>query len=443
MISDRSLKILLRSDRRVELLGQLVRVAIAGAVVLSVVLWLVYYSAIARMMITRMEMNDFGRFYYSARLFLDGKDMYGTSPSVPVALGPGVVHDFLNMNPPHFHLPLLPLATLPPKVALLLWALASVAALIWSLWLIVRELQIRVTATGMLWGLAATLTFAATGTTIATGQLSFLLLLPITLAWLAARHGAWTRAGLWLGLTMSLKPFLLFFLPYFVLKRRWDAALAAAVVVAGLFGAGVIVFGTDAYRSWIRALESTDWVWAAMNGSVLGVLSRTLDHSPYFTAIANATDLVRPLWIGLAAAAALVTLAAVWRDDTRNAVDRGFFLVLVGAQLVSPLGWIYYFWLPAGPAAALVLSWLRERRDPGAAAALTRWRNGLAWASLPFLVWPLALVTVRQPNALATLTFGSVYFWGTSLIWTAALVDGWRAIGRNRDAATVNTRPGR
>ena len=334
--------------------------AIAGAVILGIVLWLVYYAAVARVMVSRMEMNDFGRFYYSARLFLNGQDMYGPTPATPVVVAPGVVHEFLNMNPPHFHLPLLPLAMLPPRFALLLWTLASVAVLGWSLRLIARELQIKLTPTGLLWGVAAIVMFSATGTVIATGQLSLLLLLPITLAWLSARQGAWIRTGLWLGFAMSLKPFLCFFLPYFILRRRWEAAFAAIAAVAGAFGAGAVIFGTAAYAAWVRALGSTDWTWAAMNGSVLGVLTRTLSGSPYFTPMASAPDLVRPLWLALAAAVAVTTLAALWRDDTRDAVDRGFFLVLLGAQLISPLGWIYYFWLPAGPAAALFLSWLGE-----------------------------------------------------------------------------------
>jgi hypothetical protein len=406
--------------------GDLVRVAFGVLAAAAIVIWLVYYAATGRMMVNRMQMNDFGRFYYSAQLFLQGQDMYGASPATQAFVAPGVFHPFWNMNPPHFHLPLLPLAMATPGVALTIWALAGVAALGWSLVLIVRELRIRVTATGALWSLVAILSFAATGTVIVTGQVSLLLLLPVTLAWLAARRDAWTRAGLWLGLAMSVKPFLFFFLPYLALRRRWQAVGAALSVVAGAFVAGIAVFGIDAHRAWLRALESTDWTWAAMNGSILGVLSRTFGDSPYFTPLSSAPEIIRPIWIGLAGAAALLTLLAVWRDETRDAVDRGFFLVLVGAQLISPLGWIYYFWLPAGPAAALLLSWLGQRRDarrdrregPG-----TRWRNRLAWASLPFLAWPLTLVTLRQPSALATLTLGSVYFWGTILIWTAVLVD--------------------
>jgi hypothetical protein len=434
MISDRSLQLILRSDRRVALLGDVVRAALGGAVVLGVVLWLVFYAATGRFMATRMHMNDFGRFYYSARLFLDGQDMYGPSPATPVMVAPNVTHAFLNMNPPHFHLIMLPLAVLSPGQALLVWTLASLLSLGVSLLLIVRELAVRISAARVLWSLLAMLTFAATGTVVATGQVSLLLLLPVTLAWLAARRGAWARAGAWLGLAMSVKPFLFIFLPYFLLRRYPGAAVTALLVAAGAFVTGMLVFGLASHLAWLSALGATDWSWAAMNGSILGVLSRTMSESPYFTPLVSAPGLVRPLWLCGAAIAGVLTLAAAWRDDSPEAVDRGFVLVLVGAQLVSPLGWVYYFWLPVGPAAALVADWLRQRRDRTATAGTSaaHWRNVLLWTSLPCLVWPLGLVTAWQPSRLATATLGSVYFWGTVLVWSSVLLDEFRTSAYRR-----------
>ena len=430
MISDRSLQLILRSDRRVALLGDVVRAALGGLVLIGVVLWLVFYAATGRFMATRMHMNDFGRFYYSARLFLDGQDMYGPSPATPVVVAPNVTHAFLNMNPPHFHLLVLPFALLPPATALVSWTVASLLSLGVCLFLIVRELGVKLSVARLLWGLLAILTFAATGTIIATGQVSLLLLLPVTVAWLAARRGAWTQAGAWLGLAMSVKPFLFIFVAYFLLRRRPRAAVTALLVVAGAFLTGLGVFGVPSHVAWLRALEATDWSWAAMNGSILGALSRMLSESPYFTPFVSAPGLVRPLWLCGAAIAGVLTLAAAWRDDSPEAVDRGFVLVLVGAQLVSPLGWIYYFWLPVGPAAALVANWLEQRRERSASRSeppLVRWRNLLLWTSLPCLMWPLGLVTARQPSALATATLGSVYFWGTVLFWAGVLVDQVRA----------------
>jgi len=413
MIPDRALALVLRSPRSFAVWADPIRALVAGGVVVLCIVWLAYYAILARAMVEQYHLNDFGKFYYSARLFLEGKDMYGPSPATSMPVGPGLEHEFLNVNPPHFHLLLLPLAPLAPLTALIVWAVASVAALAFSLRLVVRELQVRLTPTSALWSVLALLSFAATGAVIITGQLTFFLMIPVTLAWAAAREGRWPRAGVWMGLAMSVKPFLLIFVPYFLLRRQWRAAGYAVLTVAAAFGVGRAVFGIEAHEGWGRALAGTDWPWAAMNGSLLGMLSRSLRPSPYFTPQWLAPELVRPFWrIG-----ALVILAAtLWisaRDRSDVAVDRGFALLLLGALLVSPLGWVYYLWLPVGPMAALAVTWFRDWR-PAA-----RLRTTLLACAAPALVCPLILITAWQPAGWLTPILGSAYFWATLLMWSA------------------------
>ena len=61
-------------------------------------------------------------------------------------------------------------------------------------------------------------------------------------------------------------------------------------------------------------------------------------------------------WPLAAGAVGIVTFAVIARDRSGHATDRAFGLLLVAAQLMSPLGWIYYQWLPAGPIAATIRS---------------------------------------------------------------------------------------
>ncbi len=58
------------------------------------------------------------------------------------------------------------------------------------------------------------------------------MVLLMTLAWREARHGCWTQDGTLLGLCTSITPFLLIFVPYLLLSRRWRGT-AAAVLSAG------------------------------------------------------------------------------------------------------------------------------------------------------------------------------------------------------------------
>ena len=80
---------------------------------------LLFYIQLTVYMVQRLHMNDFGKFYYSARLFLDGQDMYGPSPATEIPVGETETRQFLNMNPPHFHLLILPFALLSPDQRIL------------------------------------------------------------------------------------------------------------------------------------------------------------------------------------------------------------------------------------------------------------------------------------------------------------------------------------
>jgi alpha-1,2-mannosyltransferase len=379
-----------------------------------------------------LHLNDFGKFYYSARLFLEGGNMYGPSPATLIPVTATMTLEFWNMNPPHLHLLFLPLAPLEPLQALVVWAAANLVALAASLIVVVRSLHIRVTRAGVLWSVLAALSFAATGAIVNTGQLTFLLLLPLTLAWAAARSGRWTRAGVHLGLCIGAKPFLLPLLGYLIVRRHWRGALAAVATIGAAFAVGIAVFGWQAHVEWLRVLSVIDWAWVIMNGSLLGFLTRNLTPTAYFTPLADAPAYVQPLWLAGVLVIGLVTLAAVVADRSRSATDRGLLLVLLASQLVSPLGWIYYMWLPLAPMAALAIAWRQEshagsgRDEP---RTIVRWRNALLVAAVPFLVVPIILTVACQPRAWATLTFGSAYFWGTLLLWAGAVAD-WRRVSR-------------
>ena len=121
MLSDQTLRRFIRSSSAVAMLGDLIRTLLWVGVAGLIGLWLWYYGVLARNMAGELQMNDFGKFYYSSRAFLDGTDMYGPNPATAVPVTHAETRQFWNMNPPHFHLLILPLARLPPLVALALW----------------------------------------------------------------------------------------------------------------------------------------------------------------------------------------------------------------------------------------------------------------------------------------------------------------------------------
>ena len=411
MLSDATLRRVLRSDRSVALWGDLIRAGIAGGVVIVLLLVLIYYTEVVRVMLDRLHMNDFGKFYYSARMYLEGGDMYAPTVATAIPLPNGETREFLNMNPPHFQLLMLPLAMLPPSTAFAVWWGLSLLCAAVTGWLISRELQLQWKAAGALWAALFIVASAATGTVLATGQLTFLLVLPLTVAWIDARHGHWNRAAYTLGFLASVKPFFGIFAVYLLLARKLSALVRLLATIVTITLAGVVIVGPEPYRAWVKVLSAVDWAWAPMNGALLGLLTRTLAPNPFFRPLAVAPELITPLWL---VGSALVCASTFWillRDRTRQA-DRAFSGLLLTAQLVSPLGWVYYLWFAIGPAVAVA----RGKRPSGHSLPAVL----LLLASLG-LFYPHVLTIAGGDRQWVGFTLGSVYAWSTLFLWGAWL----------------------
>ena len=398
-----------------------------GAAVLLLAL-LSWNAWIAHTMVTRLQMGDFRILYLSARAQLEGRDMYDRPSEVQTHLGRTLLSTLVNLNPPHFQLLVLPLALFSPGAALALWAAASLLCLGASMLVVVRELDLKPTAWSCWRGAVWLLAFAGTGAVVGTAEVAFLLMPLLTLGWAAARRDEWNRAGVYLGLAMGLKLFLLIFIPYLVLRRRPGAAVVSCATAAAWFLAGVLIVGPGSYWSWLSQLASVTWAWRSPNASVLGILTRSLGENPYYTPLAMAPELILPLWLPAVAMVAVATLVVVRLDRTSSAVDRAFAILLLAALLISPLGWIYYLWLTLGPVAALAIGWSTEAaRDRSAlSAGAARWRHRFLMVAVPGLVWPHFATFLFQPHALATPSLASAYFWSIAALWCGLVLD-WLA----------------
>lgn len=377
---------------------------------------LLYYSVVVAFMVQRLNMNDFGTFYYSTRSFLDGQDLYGRSLESELPVGGMEWRQSRNLNPPHFHLLMLPFAVLGPTLALSLWMIVNLVALCVSFRAIAQELHVRWTGRALGWTAAAVLGCSATLAVAVTGQLTFALLLPVTLAWIAARHNKWNKAAAYLGVCASIKPFLGIFLIYLILRRdRRPAAIMVLSAAAGVV-LGLLIFGWSAYEGWLGVLASVDWNWAPMNGSWAALVSRVFGDSPVHAPVLLASWLVKPATTALALSIGVMSFRRLLQSPP-HFVDHAFAILLLTAQLVSPLGWIYYLWLVAGPAAAVFLT----RKSH-----VCRLRDGLFMLALPGLFGPFSLTLVGSSSPWASLTLGSLYVWTTFFLWGSLMAD-WRA----------------
>jgi len=376
---------------------------------LLLVIPLAYDAHLVQVML-RIQMNDFGKFYYTARYFLEGRDPYAASPATLILASALEGRQLGNMNPPHFHLLILPLSLWGPQVALVGWTIASVVSLALAVRVLVENLGCsRLTPWRLGFILLFFVAWVGTGSLIVTGQLSWLLLWPLTASWAAMRQGRWLKAGILVGLLVSVKPFLALLLVYFVIRRRLDALVAGLLALALAYLVGLAVFGYAAHMSWLRALGGVDWSWLVMNGSLLGFFSRLLSPCPGLAPLVEASGAIYALWLLTSAGGVTLTLLSVAQQ--RGDVDRAFALLLVASLLFSPLGWVYYAWFLIPPLLAI-----------GGRALLARQRAFLVPAVVASL-WPVPLAVVGQPSALATFTVGSIYFWGFLSLWIALLRD--------------------
>lgn len=376
--------------------------------------------------------NDFSRFYHATLGFLNGKSLYDPNPATPAQLSETYGQQMWDLNPPHFHFLFLPLANLPIERAYLIWEFINFGALLVSLRLITRAIAPNITISQGAVVLGGLLMFTGTGLLLRSAQLSFLLLLPLTLAWIRGRDNDWRMAGLYLGLSATVKPFLLIFLPYLLFRKHFSGLRNFIGIFGGIFFLGIMTFGIQAHKDWIQTLSSVDWYWVGSNLSILGFLTRTLGESPSFALATNGTTLIVPFWIILSGVIGIFTLLTTALDNSPKATDRAFGLLLIAALLISPLGWTYYLFFVFAPLSFIVMNWWHTKGTIFQHDKICweeRARKLMLLAAIPGLIVPMYFVSSFQPHPFATISLGSIYFWSTFFLWVSLIFD-WQAENR-------------
>jgi Glycosyltransferase family 87 len=196
--------------------------------------------------------------------------------------------------------------------------------------------------------------------TALTGQINFLVLLPLALVPELERRGHPRWAGTMIALAALLKFTPALLLVYFVLRRRWTVVVAGFVVLAALTLLCVVLVGPG------TTLESVAQAFR------VGTADASLGHNealfaPLVTSLSasfpGAASLFRALEYALLALLALAIGYFIWRrgqplgnivaDATKDAAGYGMALCLM--VIVWPTAWVHhYVW--ALPAAAVALA---------------------------------------------------------------------------------------
>jgi hypothetical protein len=260
-----------------------------------------------------------------------------------------------NLNPPIFMALIAPVSRLPYTQAWWAWAALSSACALVSLWLMAGTLtqQRAKQALLALWGSVLFFAYYPSYINFTLGQVGTLLLLPLTLAWLAMRRGHDARAGAWLGLATALKPFLGLLLLALLFTRRWRASMSFLMVLLTCSLIGVLWLGWRTYEHYMLVASHITWTTSNWNGSLVGFMDRA------FSGI-DPADWPEVRWVAkaLSITASLASLGAVAmvlqrtrHADSTRAADMLFLVAIPATVLISPLGWLYYLpWLFIGAA---------------------------------------------------------------------------------------------
>jgi hypothetical protein len=181
--------------------------------------------------------TDFGQYYMGARLFTEHcklDRLYDWIWLQRSADRHGVSHQlvgYLGLTP-FSVFPLLPLAWLPILPAKHIWMVLNLFLLIGVVWLLSK-------ITGLLlrrsW-LIALLAVIPLRNNFAFGQMHLVVLVLLVAAWCFHMRGKQVASGCCIALAGALKIYPLFFCLYFLVKRRWHALGAVALVSAGCLG---------------------------------------------------------------------------------------------------------------------------------------------------------------------------------------------------------------
>jgi len=321
---------------------------------------------------TDVNATDFRVFYESGRSWLTGADLYATSARLP------------NLNPPQFVVAFATLSWLPIKQALAVWLFLNIACGIASVAIIFRALEIPRSVVTLQVAVAAAGLCTGVLVALETAQITGVLMLLITMAWSLSRRGSWKTCGVILGLVISIKPFFGCFLLIPLLRRQFAGLARAALVAAAAMGTGVALAGPLSVQRWIETGRLVTWFQHPANASLLGLMARGSVTS-------------WPVWSLLSVAGVILSVALVRQSRTLDIEWATFGLLSI---LVSPLGWVYYLPVVAGPVVAVALS-----------------RPALMFTLAGF-VWPIPLVAVIMPaTRWSFLSVGSLQTWSLIALW--------------------------
>lgn len=336
-----------------------VRSSAAWMNVLGVALCLFGTMQISRLLTTPDRMlRDYVQEWTSARNWQVGRPVYqDLRESIPFHIPkarPGDLH--FNAHPPVAVMVALPFGSLGYFQSLRLWNCVSLACVMLALYMLVGHFGFALNRAEQLLVCGLLLSSSTLETQVLHGQLNGLLLLLLTTAWLASRHERQLLTGICIGAATALKLFPGLLALFFVARRQWKSALAAAASCILLNAFATAVLGTDAIRDYLLVVmpQANRFCDTWPNASLLGFLTRLFDGSfGQTTPIVVWPQLSRVIWLVLSFGSIAILCRLTARVQSQPNHDLTFSVWISLMLIISPITWDHYFLLAVLPLLAL------------------------------------------------------------------------------------------
>jgi arabinofuranan 3-O-arabinosyltransferase len=371
----------------------------AQAIVLAVCLWGVCIADFSTPGLLdragNIKFQDFLQFYISARLIQQGRtaqlyDQRVADQELQALVGPHTGVRLPTVYPPQVGLLFLPLARFSFPVAARIWTALSMLLYFLCLYAVWRSCP--TLAPYALTLLIAALAFPPLFHCFVRGQISTVLLLCFTLAFLALRANRNFLAGAALGMLVFKPPFLVAIPLIFLLARAWKPFAGLVLSALAQTALGVLCFGRDVMLAYFDSLlHPSRWIsiaelpLAPIQMHSLRAFWMLLVPWPWASLALYVVSTV--LVIGIA--------AAIWKSSAP--LPLRFSALTLAAVLVNPHLFIYDL-LVLAPALLLLLDWTLTASQPRYEPAL---RPLLYLAFILPLFGPLAYWTHLQLSVIA------------------------------------------
>jgi len=272
--------------------------------------------------------KDFTQFYLMGHALRGGANLYAPLPDLAARFDPQLT-DWIKVSayPPIMAVIGLPFSYLPYFWSVISWMVFELGCLIAAVVLIVRHFGGRSAATPVLLAVCAFISWQVVYIELYQGQVMIPILLLLTLCWLALKAQKDIKAGILLGVVISIKLYAWPIAIFLLIKGRWRAPMAAFVVfvaatalMVGLVGSATVF---DYYfRVGRTVLEEYKSYPLNFSAWCLGLRSFGLVGSVI-------------MWLS-------VLLCSLFLAFRSKDFDSGFMVMLAAATVLQPISWIHY-----------------------------------------------------------------------------------------------------